>query len=360
MKFESTSGLLSSAKHSAILYFYVRDFLLGATLEWLPCIQFTYVMYDPSAEATRSIEANHNAKLSVGPGLGLTPTAVYDGGYAERAEGRGVCLRIANGAAGQVGFIGAWADKFIRYMVEEKGVEPFQVAWYLGDTTESLAYLASGEVDVAVTYNQAAEAHAIQCGHATKSIYAFRDHFLLVGPDSNPANLEEGDDILTMFNKIVEAGNADVEHPPAHRPPTRFLSRFDKSATNIKESLIFATIGQVPWALDYSRWYHQYAQFPREALEAASLLSEYTLIDQGTWIDAPEFVTSRLRVFKSGRDDPHDLLLNPAHALVGKESILAQPDICKAFMKWIVAPKGGQKVVESFRRHGQVLYSKAP
>lgn len=40
--------------------------------------------------------------------------------------------------------------------------------------------------------------------------------------------------------------------PPTNRVPVRFLSRYDKSATNIKESLLFCTIGQVriPWTLD--------------------------------------------------------------------------------------------------------------
>ena len=33
--------------------------------------------------------------------------------------------------------------------------------------------------------------------------------------------------------------------PPANREPVRFLSRFDKSATNIKESELFCAIGQV-------------------------------------------------------------------------------------------------------------------
>jgi len=53
------------------------------------------------------------------------PRAIYDGGY-ENAKIQGVRLRIANGGAGQTGFIGAWADQFIQYMVS-KGVPPFEV-----------------------------------------------------------------------------------------------------------------------------------------------------------------------------------------------------------------------------------------
>lgn len=49
-----------------------------------------------------------------------------------------------------------------------------QVGWYLGDTTESLGFLAAGEVDVAVTYNDAAEKQAIATGVAVARVYGFR------------------------------------------------------------------------------------------------------------------------------------------------------------------------------------------
>ena len=55
-----------------------------------------------------------------------SPQAVYDGGY-RNASTRGVALRIANGGAGQVGLIKAWADAFIQYAVQKEGEDPFQV-----------------------------------------------------------------------------------------------------------------------------------------------------------------------------------------------------------------------------------------
>lgn len=48
------------------------------------------------------------------------------------------------------------------------------MAWYLGDTTESLALLSAGDVDVALTYNPAAEAQVMRAGDATECVYAFR------------------------------------------------------------------------------------------------------------------------------------------------------------------------------------------
>lgn len=78
-------------------------------------------------------------------------------------------------------------------------------------------------------------------GIATKPIYyAFRDHFLLIGPPSNPANISSDSDILAIFADLHAAAEGDPTEPP-----TRFLSRYDKSATNIKEALLWASIGQV-------------------------------------------------------------------------------------------------------------------
>ena len=93
---------------------------------------------------------------------------------------------------------------------------------------------------MAITYSPVAEKIAIDQGIASESYYAFRDHFLLVGPKSNPAKLSNESDVLTMFSTLHAAAEAaDTD------PPVRFLSRYDKSATNIKDSELFISIGQV-------------------------------------------------------------------------------------------------------------------
>jgi len=50
----------------------------------------------------------------------------------------------------------------------------FKVAWYLGDTTQSLGLLSEGSVDIAVTYNEAAEKQKMKTGEAIQRFYAFR------------------------------------------------------------------------------------------------------------------------------------------------------------------------------------------
>ena len=105
-------------------------------------------------------------------------------------------------------------------------------------------------MDVGITYNEAAEKIAIDRGIAiSPSYYAFRDHFIVVGPPSNPARVSTTSDVLTMFSQLrntAEVANTSV--------PVRFLSRYDKSATNIKESSLWLGIGQVSNGLTTGKW----------------------------------------------------------------------------------------------------------
>ena len=80
---------------------------------------------------------------------------------------------------------------------------------------------------------------------------------------------------------------------------TWYSSSYDKSASNICESRIWATIGQTPWSNPYSTWYHRYLEFPFQAVRAASKLGEYTLTDRGTWYSIGDDVTDNLEVFVS-------------------------------------------------------------
>ncbi|KAJ5779390.1 hypothetical protein N7457_007110 [Penicillium paradoxum] len=278
----------------------------------------------------------------------VDPAAIYSGGYNSSSQ---VLLRIGNGGAGQSGLIEALADAFIQSSVRN-GSDPFQVAWYKSDTTESINYLKSDTIDVGITYTPAAEQIAIKQNIAkSPAWYAWRDHFLLVGPASNPAKLSKSYDIKTMFSTIYSAAEAGTE------PPVRFLSRYDKSATNIKDSQLWIEIGQVPWATKYSTWYHQYIAYPIQALTAAILLEEYTITDRGTFLSIDPEMQNRTTIYKAATDAPSDPLLNPAHMLVGKGA--ENEKMADRFAQWVISAEG-QKVIVGFKKNGQQLYTAAP
>ncbi|OJJ35911.1 hypothetical protein ASPWEDRAFT_51831 [Aspergillus wentii DTO 134E9] len=283
--------------------------------------------------------------------MAIQPFKVYDGGYKEGE----IQLRIGNGGAGQTGLIGDLANNFIKYQVQVEKSKPFKIAWYESDTTYSIQYLDEEITDIGVTYNYHAEKVAVDNGIAKPEItYAFRDHFLLIGPKDDPAKIENAGSVEQMFTRLYTQAQATVNKPGA----VRFLSRFDKSATNIQESDLWIRIGQVPWATSYTTWYHQYIAFPLEALTAAALLGEYTLTDFGTYLHLPHELRDKIKIFKKGSDDEKDPLLLPAHSLIGTKA--KNMDMAEAFNKWL--KNDGKSVVEAFRLPGEdvQVYDRAP
>ncbi|KAL0930729.1 extracellular tungstate binding protein [Colletotrichum truncatum] len=282
----------------------------------------------------------------------VDPAAVYDGGF-NSTDDAPILLRIGNGGAGQSGLVKALADSFIQDSVRNGSV-PFRVGWVLSDTTFTIKYLQSGDADVGITYTPSAEKIAISQGIASSAYYyyLFRDHFLITGPPENPAKINDTNDVFAIFADLFQA--ADRANSSI---PVRFLSRYDKSATNIKESELWIGIGQVPWATAYSTWYHQYINFPIQALTAAIQLKEYTLTDRGTYLSLTSNLTSQTVIYKAASDNETDPLLNPAHLLVGNKA--RNLTIAQQFADWAIGPRG-QDVIGNFEKNGQQLYSKAP
>ncbi|RDA94717.1 hypothetical protein CP533_6773 [Ophiocordyceps camponoti-saundersi (nom. inval.)] len=287
-------------------------------------------------------EAIYGAKKSV------KPEAVY----GASGSGNSSILRIGNGGAGQSGLIEALANAYIEHQAKTKG-KTLQVAWYKSDTTQSIKLLETDDVDVCITYNTAAEDLAIKEGIAmSPSYYAFNDHFLLVGPKSNPAKVEaESADALGAFARI------NMEAEKKGDPPVRFLSRYDASATNIKESLLFASIGQVPWTNNASTLYQRYEAFPIQALTMAMEMNAYTLTDRGTLLSVNQTVREQVVIYSKGTDNEDDVLLNPAHLLIGAKG--NNQEMSKAFAEWLVDEKG-QSVIAGFEKNGEKLYTRAP
>ncbi|KAL4931414.1 uncharacterized protein BDV17DRAFT_288954 [Aspergillus undulatus] len=137
-----------------------------------------------------------------------------------------------------------------------------------------------------------------------------------------------------MFSDIISTAEAGLAGESNATVPVRFLTRYDKSATSIEDSALSTDIRQVPWALAYSKWYHQYADYPVQALTAAILFQEYTITDRRTYLVEKGLHNQTVTY----TDESHDRLLNPAH-------ILIEP---------------GRGVITEFKKNGQQLYTAAP
>lgn len=109
----------------------------------------------------------------------VEPEEIYYSSFKDQYPPRQ--LRIATGGAGQSRLIRALADAFIDIRVKETGCKPFAVAWLKSDTAGSFDKLAQASADLSITYHPAAEDISMEQGFAERSVYAWRDHFMLFG-----------------------------------------------------------------------------------------------------------------------------------------------------------------------------------
>ena len=110
------------------------------------------------------------------PRQDITPSAIY-------GQGGPIKLHIATGGAGGTGLLKALADAFTKHEVAKDGA-PFRVAWKATDTSLSFNALASGAADISIVYHPYAAILAKQQGITTRTEYAWRDNFMLVGTSS--------------------------------------------------------------------------------------------------------------------------------------------------------------------------------
>ncbi|KAF5863658.1 hypothetical protein ETB97_009591 [Aspergillus alliaceus] len=310
-----------------------------------------------------------SATLAISLYNGLAVADTYNGGCKGDNP---VKLRIGNGGAGQSGLVKELADHFIKNQTDNCASGAFKVEWVKGDTTETINNLRAKTVDIGITYHQTAEQIAIKTGfasgckykdtnsttpcfgdckdHEERPCYTFRDHFYLAGPKNDTANIKDEDDIVETFSKLYNA---------AENGTARFLSRFDKSATNIKDSELWIGIGQVPWAIAYSKWYHQYMDYPIQALKAAINLQEYTVTDRGTFLtlgNQEKGLTDKIKVYKRGED--YDELLNPADIIISANS--ENKDVAQDFVQWVLGAEGQEVIANFHKEDGYCLYRGFP
>jgi ABC-type tungstate transport system permease subunit len=61
---------------------------------------------------------------------------------------------------------------------------------------------------------------------------------------------------------------------------------------------------------------------------------------------------------EGGDTEEDEVLLNPAHILVGKNG--KNKEMAERFREWMVSREGGQEVIRTFAVNGVVLYSMVP
>jgi tungstate transport system substrate-binding protein len=263
--------------------------------------------------------------------ISLVPKEIYG------TKTENIKIRIGNGGAGPTGILRALAEDFI----EDSGVD-YSIAWYQDISPNTLKQLKNGTIDIALVYEKSQGDKAQKEGWATNYTPVFNDHFLVVGPKTNPAKLIQNDSAIVAFSKIAAYGKKKMQNV--------FLSRDDNSGTNIKELEIWRMAKLAP-AETEPNWYFKYQVFPKDALLYADKNSLYLLTDFGTWLSNKDLAINS-QIYSQGQEQ----LLNQCFALLGN-----QPrSEAIAFLDYLKSERA-QKLIAEFgkEKYGMPLFTPA-
>jgi len=134
-------------------------------------------------------------------------------------------------------------------------------------TGKALRLVREGDVDVVLVHARSAEEKLVADGYGVNRRDVMSNDFVLVGPDSDPADIRGTTDAANALSRIVASKSL-------------FVSRGDTSGTHKKELQLWEQAGITP----QGQWYREAGQGMGKVLQIAGELEAYTLTDRGTWL----------------------------------------------------------------------------
>lgn len=161
--------------------------------------------------------------------------------------------------------------------------------------------------------------------------------FILVGPETDPAHVGGGKDIVAAFRKI-----ADAKAP--------FVARGDDSGTSKAETRLWGETGIDPKAAG-GGWYRDTGSGMGPTLNTAAEMDGYTLSDRGTWLSFKNKENLTILVEGDRRlfNQYGVILVNPARHPHVKQ------DLGRKFIDWLTSA-AGQQTIASYRINGAQLF----
>jgi len=203
-------------------------------------------------------------------------------------------------------------------------------------TGQALALAAKGEADVALVHAPALEKKYVAEGKLGNRRLVMYNDFVIMGPADDPAKIKGLSKAADAMKRIAES-------------QSRFVSRGDKSGTNILELALWTQAGVEP----RGAWYIESGQGMGQTLGIANDRRAYTLSDRGTYLAFQKRVDLPILVEK---DRPllniySVMEVNPAN---GPRVNTAGG---KAFAEFMLSPET-QAVIKTFGvdRYGQPLF----
>lgn len=191
------------------------------------------------------------------------------------------------------------------------------------------------DVDVVLVHAREMEDEFVKDGFGVNRRDVMHNDFLIVGPPSDPAGIRGAKSATDAFRKIEES-------------QARFISRADKSGTDVKEKEIWKSAKITPGG----KWYMESGQGMGATLTMADELEAYTLVDRAT------FLSYQAKVNLAALYEKEAGLLNPygVIAVNPKKCPSTHYDLAMKFIDWITS-KDGQQRIGAYKMKGTQLFT---
>lgn len=192
----------------------------------------------------------------------------------------------------------------------------------------------NGDVDLILVHAPGAEKSYVDEGSGVEREPVMHNDFVIVGPDSDPADLKAASNTKEVMSKLISAKHV-------------FVSRGDDSGTHKKEMNLWALTDKKP----VGDWYLSVGQGMGVVLRIADDKEAYTLTDRGTYLAYKDKMKLRI-VFEN---DP--VLFNPYHVIMvnPEKHSHVKIDLARKYSAFIRG-KEGQDLIRNFKVNGEILF----
>ena len=204
-------------------------------------------------------------------------------------------------------------------------------------TGQALKIGEHGDCDVVFVHDRPAELAFVEHGFGIERHEVMYNDFVLVGPNSDPAHIDGGTDIVAALRHIAEA-----------KAP--FAARGDDSGTSKAELRLWKEAGIDPKTGE-GGWYRDTGSGMGPTLNTAAAMDGYTLADRATWLSFRNKQALKIVVEGDRRlfNQYGVMLVNPAKHPEVKQAL------GRKFIEWLVSP-AGQKSIADYKINGQQLF----
>ncbi|MGQ9640141.1 MAG: substrate-binding domain-containing protein [Candidatus Bathyarchaeia archaeon] len=210
-------------------------------------------------------------------------------------------------------------------------------------TGQAIEIAKRGDADLVLVHSRQLELEFVNSTHGIRRIGVMYNDFIIIGPKDDPVRINGLSNVTEAFKRIAEEGvNGNAI----------FISRADRSGTNMLELSIWDRLGMQP-SNKIQAWYLEAGAGMGTVLRMANEKKAYTLTDRATWLSFKNQLTN---IAVLVQDDV--ILLNPYGVILLNPKKYPQRNYKGALIliKWMISEEG-QNLIANFKKEGETLFT---